>query len=571
MKKRLDISIGQFSSPGRKKINQDFHGAFVPEEPQLSSKGIAVALADGISSSDVSQVASETAIKGFLQDYFCTSDSWSVKTSAQKVLLAMNSWLYAQSRNSPYRFDKDRGYICTFSSVVFKSNTAYLFHCGDSRIYRLAGNNLEQLTNDHTRVVSEETSYLTRALGIHSHIEMDYQSIPLQEGDVFVLATDGVYEYISPKRIIEATQQSGSTLDIIAEQLVNEAYAAGSDDNLTLQLVKINGLPDKHLDEIQQQVENLSPAPSLSPRAEFDGYLILREIYISSRSHVFLAQDIESKNKVVIKTPSAEMRGNSEYLESMLMEDWIAKRINNAHVLKAIDLHRPQSYLYTVTEYVEGKTLTQWMIDNPSPDIETVRVIVEQIAKGLQAFHRQEMVHQDLRPNNIMIDAEGTVKIIDFGATKVAGISEVLPKNEGIMGTAQYAAPEYFLGQYGTARSDLFSLGVITYQMLSGKLPYGNAISKTNNTRSQQRLTYCTLMNDCEGVPGWVDYAISKATQINPLKRYAEVSEFVYDLKNPHPNYLSQNRPPLIERNPVLFWQCVSILLLCALIVQNIR
>ena len=115
------------------------------------------------------------------------------------------------------------------------------------------------------------------------------------------------------------------------------------------------------------------------------------------------------------------------------------------------------------------------MIDNPKPDLETVRGIVEQIAKGLQAFHRMEMLHQDLRPDNIMIDKTGTVKIIDFGSTRVAGVVEAAPPGgrDDILGTAQYTAPEYFLGENGTSRSDLFSLGVITYQMLTGRLPYG--------------------------------------------------------------------------------------------------
>ena len=263
------------------------------------------------------------------------------------------------------------------------------------------------------------------------------------------------------------------------------------------------------------------------------------------------------------------MRNNQECLESFLMEDWIAKRLNNAHILKAIEPTRKRNFLYTVTEYIEGQTLAQWMTDNPSPDIETVRNIVEQIAKGLQAFHRQEMVHQDLRPNNIMIDAAGTVKIIDFGATKVAGISEVVKKNEGIVGTAQFTAPEYFLGELGTPQSDLFSLGVITYKMLSGDLPYRNAISKTTNRRSQGRLIYQSLQSVDNNIPGWVDHAISKATHIDPLKRYAEVSEFVYELKKPNPSYLNKTKPPLIERNPTLFWQCVSLVLLGIIIFQS--
>ena len=108
----LTLSIGQHTDKGRKPSNQDFHGAFVPREPQLSSKGAALALADGISSSDVSHIASETAVSAFLEDYYCTSEAWSVKTSAERVLGATNSWLYSQTQQSQGRYDKDRGYVC---------------------------------------------------------------------------------------------------------------------------------------------------------------------------------------------------------------------------------------------------------------------------------------------------------------------------------------------------------------------------------------------------------------------------------------------------------------------------
>src|SRR5689334_20711344 len=97
MRTELQISVGQHSDPGRKPANQDFHGVFIPRGPQLATKGIAIALADGISSSDVSDVASESAVKGFLEDYYCTSDAWSVKTSALRVLMATNAWLHSQT------------------------------------------------------------------------------------------------------------------------------------------------------------------------------------------------------------------------------------------------------------------------------------------------------------------------------------------------------------------------------------------------------------------------------------------------------------------------------------------
>lgn len=108
MPNTLKISTGQYSDKGRKEINQDFHGLFVPKEPQLSAKGIAIALADGISSSQVSQIASQAAVTGFLEDYYSTTEAWSVKTSAERVLMATNSWLHAQTQQSQHRYDKDR-------------------------------------------------------------------------------------------------------------------------------------------------------------------------------------------------------------------------------------------------------------------------------------------------------------------------------------------------------------------------------------------------------------------------------------------------------------------------------
>lgn len=568
MKKSLAVSIGQHTSPGKKEVNQDFHGQAVPDDHLLSSKGIVLAIADGISSSDVSQIASKTAVSSFLADYYGTSETWSTKKAAQQVLQATNSWLYSQSRNSPHRFNKDKGYVCTFSALVLKSTTAHLFHIGDARVCRLDGNRLEQLTEDHRHVVSKEISYITRALGVHEKLEMDYHTTSLEQGDVFILATDGVYEHVTDGYITSTINDYKADLDKAAQTIVQQALDAGSEDNLTLQIVRIDQLPDQHVAEVYQQVTTLPLPPKLTPRMEFDGYKIIRELYISSRSHVYLAQDISTQTQVVIKTPSTEMKNNEDYLERFLVEEWIAKRIDHINVLKSYTPDRKRNYLYMVTEYVEGHNLKQWMIDNPKPSIEAVRQIIEQVAKGLQAFHRQEMIHQDLRPNNIMIDNNGTVKIIDFGATKVPGVAEVTNEQDSIQGTMQFTAPEYFIGETSRTNSDIFSLGVITYQMLTGSLPYGTAVSRANNKAAQRNLNYQAMIGDERQIPTWVDLAIKKAVHINPLKRYWEVSEFIYDLRHPNKTFQQQTRPPIIERNPVAFWQSISLVLLVIVVFQ---
>ena len=558
---QLLLTIGQATNKGRKEINQDFHGAFMPDEPARTTKGIAIALADGISTSSVSHIASETSVSGFLADYFCTPETWSVKKSAMRVLMATNSWLHAQTRQSPYRYEQDRGYVCTFSAMIVKSTTAHIFHIGDARVYRVHENALEQLTNDHRLRISEDTSYLSRALGVNPQIEIDYQTLSLEQGDLFVLATDGVYEHVSANDIIDAVKHHPDDVNQAAQTILNRAYQNGSADNLTLQLVRVDQLPVKDADELYHPLTELPFAPLLDARMLFDGFKIQREIHASHRSHVYLALDTETETPVILKTPSVDQQQDKQHLERLLIEEWIAKRVNNAHVLKAYTPIRKRNYLYTVMEYVDGQTLTQWMIDHPKPDLESVRVIVEQIAKGLRAIHRLEMVHQDVRPDNIMIDNTGTVKIIDFGATRVAGIVENTSEQYSILGTAQYAAPEYFLGEIGSARADIFSLGVITYQMLTGQLPYGTQIAKTRTKAAQHKLHYATITKDDRQIPAWVDDAIKKAVHPNPYKRYHEAAEFIYDLRHPNKAFLNKTRPPLIDQNPVLFWQVVSLIL----------
>lgn len=565
----LKITAGQYSDAGRKEQNQDFHGLCIPQGPQLQSKGIAIALADGISSSQVSQMAAQSAVTAFLADYYCTSDAWSVKTSAERVLTATNSWLHAQTQQSQHRYDKDRGYVCTFSGLVLKSTTAHLFHVGDTRIYKCHDGRLEQLTQDHRVWVSAEQSYLARALGIARHLEIDYSALPLAPGDVFLLASDGVYEFMDAAFVVATLATATADLNLAAQQIVQEALRRGSGDNLTLQIVRIDQLPEPQAHEMQRQLSALQMPPLLEARMEFDGYQIIREIKASHRSHIYLAVERETGQRVVIKTPSVDLQTQPAALEHFLMEEWIARRIHSPHVLKSCPPTRERHYLYVVTEHVEGQTLAQWITDHPYPDLARVRALLDQIAKGLRAFHRLEMVHQDLTPHNIMIDMVGTAKIIDFGATQVAGVAELSPSlaPPPLLGAALYAAPEYFLGENGSVRSDIYSLGVIAYQMLSGQLPYGAEVPKARTRAAQRKLRYCSVLHEEREIPAWVDDALRKAVHPDPWQRYGELSEFMYDLHHPNPDFLRQTRPPLIERHPVLFWKTVSFVLLVLLVV----
>ncbi|WP_221797497.1 bifunctional protein-serine/threonine kinase/phosphatase [Oceanobacter mangrovi] len=560
MSQDLQVAFGQFSSKGRKLLNQDFHGCMQPQGQQQQLKGIAFAVADGISSSDVSHIASENAVTGLLQDYYCTSESWTVRKSAEQVLAAINGWLYAQTLQSPFSHDFNRGYVCTLSALILRHHTAHLFHLGDSRIYRLRNGQAEQLTIDHRIVESASQSYLANAMGMKPVAEIDYQAQPLQAGDIYLLATDGVYEYVSGERIWQTIQQHPDNLDEAARLITETALAHGSADNLTIQIVMVQQLPDDAGSSPVAEWKQLPLPPELDARMEFDGYRILRNLHISSRSHVWLAEDIASGQQLALKVPSGELQGDPDYLDRFLMEEWIARRITSAHVLQPLSNTRPRNFLYTTMEYVEGQTLEQWLRDNPKPSLETVRTIIEQVARGLRAFHRMEMLHQDLKPENILIDTAGTVKIIDFGSTRVYGLNEIgLQQDESLPGTALYMAPEYFLGYGGSILSDQFSLAVLSYYMLTGQYPYGTKVARCHSAAAQRKLKYRSILQDEETeIPAWVDAAIQRACAVDPLQRYDDLFEFVHDLRHPNEEFLRRSRPPLAERNPVAFWQGIA-------------
>jgi serine/threonine protein kinase len=411
-------------------------------------------------------------------------------------------------------------------------------------------------------VLSSQQIYLGRALGMSPQVEIDYRTLPLEEGDVFVQATDGVCEHVDAHGVVGAINDNAGDLDRAARAIVARALSNGSSDNLTVQIVKVEQLPDGEAAETLGLAADLPLPPLLEPRMAFDGYRIVRQLHASSRSHLYLAVDEETRDTVALKIPAIDLRAEPANLKPFMMEEWIARRIDSAHVLKPRALSRKRNYLYVATEFVDGQTLRQWMIDNPGPDLETVRAIVEQIAQGLLAFHRKEMLHQDLRPENVMIDRTGTAKIIDFGAVRVAGVAEAEPlaDRERILGTFQYTAPEYFLGEGGTPASDLFSLGVIAYEMLTGRLPYGAEMAKARTRARQRKTRYAPAIDGDSEIPVWVDGALRKAVHPDPDKRYGELSEFLFDLRHPNQAFLDA-RPPLIERNPLLFWKALSFVL----------
>lgn len=559
---QLHFTLGQATYAGVKPDNEDSIGIFIPEGHLLTTKGAVAIIADGVSAAEAGKEASDTCVTSFLADYFSTPESWTVKKSTQQVLNALNRWLYGQGQ----RFlQAEKGYVCTLSLVIFKSRTAHVFHVGDTRVYRYRAGDLEQLTRDHATRINKDQSYLTRAMGLDMWLDVDYRAVDIEQGDVFLLTSDGVHDFISRQEIRDRLSRLSDDPEEDCNAMIAGALEHQSHDNLSAQIIRIDRLPSEQADDAFRRLTQLPFPPALSEGQLLDGYRIEKELHASSRSQLYLVSDTHSEahQHYVMKTPSVNYIDDPAYIERFIMESWIGRRIDSPHVVRVLDDDRDRSCLYYIAEFVQGESLEQWIRRHPKPNIHNAMDIAEQIVRGLRALHRRETWHQDIKPANIMVDENQQVTLVDFGSCFVSGIAEINSpiERDKILGTAQYSAPEQILGRPVGASADQYSLAVVLFEMLTGKQPFDGGLEQANSIAAYSRLHYVPSYHYNPLVPVWMDATIKKALSFSPELRYQDVSEFLHDLQNPNTEFSRQASLPLAQRNPLRFWQIIAALL----------
>ncbi len=551
----LMVAAAQYSSAGLKDVNEDALGIRLPPEPLRSRKGVAMVVADGVSAAQGGRQAAEASVQSFLSDFYSTPDSWSVKTSGERVLSALNRWLYGQGQQY---INAHQGFLTTFTALVLRSRTAHIFHVGDTRLYRLRDGELELLTKDHAMRVNAQTTYLTRALGMDWYVEIDYGATDIRAGDLFFSASDGVHGFVPRALLSDILQDHTRTLEQRCQHLVELALEQGSDDNLSAQLLEVQQLGRGDADDSRLAAVQLPMPPDLSPGQVLDGYEVEAELHASPRSHLYRVRDQATGQVYALKAPSRFFEQDLEYRSHFAVEEWIGSRIDSPHVVKVYTPERARQCLYYIQEYLEGETLRAWRERNPDPDIKTVVGFAGQIMKGLRALHRREALHQDIKPDNLFLCKDGTIKLIDLGSAFVANLHEgATPAQPG---AREYAAPEYALNQKPDTRAEQFSLAATIYELLTGQLPYGQTYAQAISQQDFQRLRYTSACRHNPHVPLWLDAALKKALAIHPDLRYEALGELLDDLQRPNPRHASTPQPWL-ERNPLRFWQALAAVL----------
>ncbi|MBU1308038.1 MAG: protein phosphatase 2C domain-containing protein [Gammaproteobacteria bacterium] len=555
----LQLNYSSICEAGIKPANEDAVAQHIPSDPHLLTyKGACFALADGVSTAEAGQQASSRAVSRFCREYSQTPDSWSVAYSAQQLLATINNELYELSHQFVH---EQKGYLTTFTALVLKSQTAHFFHIGDSRLYHWRDGVLVQLSQDHTTVLSEQRQFLSRALGMDAHVELQQGSISIKTGDRFLLCSDGISDFISVDEL-QRQLSAATDLDATAAQLTKQALAQGSDDNLSLILLEITALPEQSLDDLNQHLTALPFPPALSPGMKLDGYKVLQELFASSRSHLYLVEDEASGASLVLKCPSLNYDDDALYIDRFIREEWIGLRIESDYVVKVVRQSRPRTFLYYLMEYLPGQSLEQWFERQPKPLKPALAIkLVKQIAEGLKAFHRMGAIHQDLKPGNIIYLDDGSLKIVDFGSVFVAGLAEIYSplQHDAALGTAAYSDPHYLLGHNSGVQGDIYALATIAYELFSGgHLPYGNAVEECRTAADYDKLRYLSASQFNPVIPTWFDRALQKGVSLDLSQRYQSINQLLTDLQQPNPAFLHEEVKQQHKTNPLLFWQLLS-------------
>lgn len=224
------VSIGAASAPAAGKKNEDFHGVARQGPGELAARGLAIALADGVSGSGSGRVAAEAAVRAVLDDYYAMPHDWDAARALDRALCAINEWLFAANARSP----EGDGAVCALSVLVFAGSGYRLAHVGDTRVYRLRETQLRLLTTDHVWPRCDMRHVLRRAVGLDTHLVVDYTRGELAAGDTFVMLSDGVWEVlgdVSLRELLERNTDPQRAADaLIAAALQRQAQYMGRND-----------------------------------------------------------------------------------------------------------------------------------------------------------------------------------------------------------------------------------------------------------------------------------------------------------------------------------------------------
>jgi eukaryotic-like serine/threonine-protein kinase len=277
-------------------------------------------------------------------------------------------------------------------------------------------------------------------------------------------------------------------------------------------------------DAIAASLANLRPGSVFGNR-----YEILRQLGQGGMGAVYQARDRELDRLVAMKVIRPELATRPDILQRFKQELILARQVTHRNVIRIFDLGEADGIKFITMEFIEGQDLKTLVAEKGKPSIEETVSILEQVCLALEAAHSEGVVHRDLKPQNIMVDKQGKVSVMDFGIARSIEFGG-MTQTGALIGTPEYMSPEQVQGEKADARSDLFTLGIIFYELLTGVLPYqADTVMGTMIKRTKERARPPAQLNP--QLPQFLSDVVAKCLEADPQKRYQSAREIYDDLK----------------------------------------
>jgi len=545
---RLQIAAGFATAKGPRADNQDFGAVHIGSPSEQALHGMVALVADGVSGSRAGRIASELAGRTFIDAYVDQNPLKGVAAAGVAALSGYNRWLHAKGRSDPDM----AGAATTFTALVMRGREATVLHVGDSRAWHFRDGVLTRLTEDHVLAQPGLSHVLYRAVGIEPDLRLDTRAVTLKAHDRLLLTTDGVHGVVSEAELADLLARRASP-EADAQAVVAAAGQAETRDNATALVIDVIRPGAVDQDAIGAEAADL-PILALPPVGDrIDGFVLDRVLSDGRYTRVFAARNGEGGDRLVLKFPKPALLSESGARGAFLRESFIGRRIDSPHVGKTISLEPGrQSGLYIAQPLYVGRTLHARIANEPF-DIPTGLDLCIRLSKGVAALHRLGIAHRDIKPDNVILEADGGLKLIDLGVARLPRVEEFAEAEAP--GTPGYKAPEMFAGNPGDALTDQYALGVTLYRIFTGEYPSGQEteFSRIRFDRPTRPAQYRPDM------PAWLEATILRTLSVDPADRFDSVEELIHVLEAGSAAAVPPRRDlSLMEREPVRFWQAVS-------------
>ncbi|VVN83146.1 Serine/threonine-protein kinase PknD [Pseudomonas fluorescens] len=538
----LQLSFAEATAVGPREENQDALRLVTPAPALAASKGYLFAIADGVSQCVDGGLAARSTLQALALDYYATPETWSVAQALDRLLLAQNRWLQANGGGQPL--------LTTLSALVLRGRRFTLAHVGDCRVYRWHADQLQRISEDHVWDQPGMQHVLKRALGLDQHLVLDFLDGELRPDESFVLLSDGVWAVLGDTAIA-AILRDQPDLHSAAQTLVNAAHLAGSQDNASALLVRVDALGEASIGDALMHLQQWPLPPALKPGQAFEGWQVEGIVAQSQQSLLYRVRDSQQQ-PWLLKTLPGRLHDDHQAGQALLSEEWFLKRVAGRHFPEVHAASQRQHLYYVMREY-SGATLAQRHEKSGPLPLPQWQDIAERLLRAVGLLHRRQILHRDIKPENLLLGDDGELRLLDFGLAYCPGLSQDLPW--ALPGTPSYIAPEAFRGDVPTPRQDLYAVGVTLYFLLTGHYPYGE-IEAFQRPRFGLPVNASRYRPD---LPDWIAHSLERAVAAAPDQRFETAEEWLLLMEQGERRSLSVRPKPLLEREPLKVWRTLAL------------